>query len=159
MTLNVREICSQGAWYGTIGHQSSTEPYNWEGFSFPTLESASIISIDMSGAVFNRLSEETLFTDASITLNVNNNTLYFSIVESKVDEADTIDNFLEVPNHIYFGIDEVEVKFRFMNEVLRIMKNTWGGTNNISKSSAIKEFLVHKELREYFEKNYPEMLI
>ena len=159
MLLNVREVCNKGVWFGTIGRQSNTPPYNWIGFKFPEFRSVEIKSINMSAATFNRISEETLFTSARISLLVNTEEIGFDIIESKIDTNEMIDNSIEVPLYIYFGIDEVEVKFRFMNEALRIMKGSWASINGISETTAIKNYLIHTELRGYFEINYPEMLI
>jgi len=110
MTVNVRDLCNKGAWYGKIGNQSNKPPYNWEGFEFPShRDDVKILSINMSAATFDRLSEETLFTNADMTIQFGEDVKTFDIPQSISDKEGNIDNFITIHSHTFIGLEQNEV--------------------------------------------------
>ena len=145
-------------WFGTIGDQSKEEPYLWENFSYPKLFKVTILSITQSASAFNHQAKETFFTDAECVLKIDTTEMSFPITKSTVVN-NKFENHILIPNHVFLGQNEEEVKDRFNKEVRRITKNNWSGTNWQSKSNSIKNFLMTSLDGEPIRNQYPELVI
>ena len=154
--INLKNINKM--WFGTIGDQSKEEPYLWENFSYPKLFKVNILSITQSATAFNHKSKETFFTNATCILKIGTEEISFLIIKSE-EMNGVFENYILIPEHIFLGKNEEEVKDRFHKEVHRIVTNKWSGINGNSKSNAIKNYLMYALDGESIRNLYPELVI
>lgn len=158
MIVDVREICDKGVYYGTVGEQYRNSPYNWIDFAFPEHHPVTLEGISCNGGQLNDIDDSRLMVDFDMTLSIGGKKVSYKIVKSEVEDG-IIVNYIQFYKHHFIGFDEKEVEKRFIKEVKRTLKGTWGGINNVSKSSALKNYLMTSDKVKYFEENYPELLI
>lgn len=65
---------------------------------------------------------------------------------------------IETKYRILIGIEETDIVDLWLEQLRRLLKDSWSGLNNNNSSMVLKQHLRDNEY-EYFNNNYPELLI
>lgn len=65
---------------------------------------------------------------------------------------------IETKYRILIGIEETDIVDLWLEQLRRLLKDTWSGINNNNLNGVLKRYMIDKEY-DYFNSKYPEMLV